>query len=150
MRMAEISIAGRRSGVLEPLGVIGTGLQTPAWENGWGHYPSANVNEAAFFRDDDGIVRLQGMIQNMAPQGDTVFRLPPRYRPAEQIIIPAARYGGLQGGPTYLWSVPIVIQADGAFNVPKTNQFWNGGTVLTQDWFYEWVMLDGLSFWADA
>jgi hypothetical protein len=57
----------------------------PAFQNSWGN-GGGNGEPAAFFKDHEGIVHLQGNLHGGAG-GATIFQLPPGYRPASGKVL---------------------------------------------------------------
>jgi hypothetical protein len=75
----------------------------PEFENAWENYTAQpNFVTAGFYKDPWGIVHLKGMIDGGATE--TVFTLPPAYRPSKNLIVPIHRFSGF---------APLIVRADG-------------------------------------
>jgi hypothetical protein len=82
----------------------------PGFENGSTNYPSESglsVNPVGFYKDHDGIVHLQGIAKvGAGPTVDSVFTLPPGFRPAAGKLILLSPYLEnivfIAGGSTFL------------------------------------------------
>jgi hypothetical protein len=57
----------------------------PTMLNGWVDYDPTVFNPTGYYKDDDGIVHLRGLVKTGA-LGTIIFTLPAGYRPAKQII----------------------------------------------------------------
>lgn len=65
---------------------VGTSGAAP-WANGWGNF-GGTYAPAAYWKDENGIVHLEGLIKG-GTLGIAAFVLPPGYRPAADRIFPA-------------------------------------------------------------
>ena len=74
---------------LHLVGKPGEPLFAPTWENA-----SPGSVAAAFYKDREGVVHLQGIAGGDGTQ-DLVFTLPPAYRPAHTQAFPALGNGGV-------------------------------------------------------
>ncbi|NEN88191.1 MAG: hypothetical protein F6K48_04355 [Okeania sp. SIO3H1] len=95
--------------------------QTRELKNNWVNYGSG-FNSAGFFKDSLGIVHLKGVVRNGT--ADTIFTLPPGYRPAAQ----------------ELHSVTV------AANVMGRVDIFTNGEVKRMIGSSAWVSLDGITF----
>jgi len=74
------------SGALDTWHNIGT-AGSPSFQNGWGNYGSG-FEVAGFTKDPCGWVHLKGLVRG-GVGGQSVFTLPPGYRPAASRLFPA-------------------------------------------------------------
>jgi len=106
----------------------------PEFLNSWENVGEPNIANAAFYRDHEGIVHLRGYITGGSL--NTVFRLPPGYRPpaGKFIYSPAICFGGVScstgiGAATiYGPGSTVSPEFDGAVNVPGEFAFLEGIT----------------------
>lgn len=97
---------------------------TPAaLQNGWANYQSG-YNDAAFYKDRQGVVHLRGLVRSGAVGDTTVFTLPPGYRPPNRELRCVQTNNNSVGR--------VDISADGRV-IPLSA---NAG----------WLSLDGISF----
>lgn len=64
----------------EPVRIVGAPGQ-PAFEGTWG--PAGEEQVPGFWKDPFGTVHLEGQAGRNGPTGDTIFTLPPGYRPSD-------------------------------------------------------------------
>lgn len=96
--------------------------QTPAFVNSWVNY-GGGYNNAGYFKDAFGLVRLRGLIMN-GTVGSACFVLPIGYKPAARVLFAA-----------------ISNSAIGRVDVLTT-----GEVVPTSPSVNAWVSLEGLAF----
>jgi hypothetical protein len=102
------------------------GWLEPVLENGWTNFGGEYAN-ASYFMDKNRIVHLKGLVR-YGRMGQTIFKLPPRYRPKQASIF-------------------NVVSNDGN-NVPgRVDVYW--GSVIAIYGGSSWLSLDGISFKAD-
>lgn len=63
----------------------------PAFVNGWDNFNPDAYNTLGFYKDARGIVHLKGFISRSSTTGNTIFSLPPGYRPAKQELFASAQ-----------------------------------------------------------
>jgi hypothetical protein len=78
---ARSATSAHRLAAPEPFHLVGAPGE-PKFENAWSNTGGPTDEPAGFYKDQVGIVHLQGQIvQPVAPAGTVIFRLPPGYRP---------------------------------------------------------------------
>ena len=78
---AGTATTAQRLAAPEAFHLVGAGGE-PKFENGWVNRGGSVDEPAGFYRDQEGIVHLQGQIvQPTGPAGTVIFQLPPGYRP---------------------------------------------------------------------
>jgi hypothetical protein len=110
----------------------------PVFQNGWENLGSPEHENAAFFKDHEGIVHLKGSVK---PGGTSViFQLPPGFRPASGKKIEVA--ATCSGGPCTEGVFPLTIFGPGfSPTVDGGVEAFVGGT---------FVNLDGVTFRAES
>lgn len=94
----------------------------PTLLNSWVNFDTDTHNEAGYFRSQDGIVYLRGLIKS-GTVGQTAFTLPAGYRPTRRMICVAISNGAIGR---------VDIEADGSVVINAGNN--------------TYVSLDGISF----
>jgi len=98
-----------------PAATVVGALGAPAYAGNWDSAATSDAEGVSFYKDPWGIVHLQGSAVNNQATTDTIFTLPPGYRPAGEIYF--AVYGG---GPNVAY---VQVRSDGeviAFVQPNT------------------------------
>ena len=95
----------------------------PTLENSWVAYHADN-NPPQYLIDDNGFVRLRGLLKDGSGVSVDMFSLPQGFRPAKIEVFPGAASGGFCG---------ITIAVDGAVRA------YTGGSTT-------WTSLDGIIF----
>lgn len=88
----------------------GSNIATPSLTNGWIESPYANLTKPKYYKDHDGIVRIEGFIVNGTMRA-SAFTLPPGYRPQHNINCPCS--SGENFGLAIITSVGEVIPYTG-------------------------------------
>jgi hypothetical protein len=107
--------------------IIGAGLPDACSTTTWSNDRDLDFNRAGYYRDPYGRVFLRGAVQNCGYSGDTIFTLPPGYRPGKH---------------------EVQMGAGGSDQTPEVDIDAVGGTVRApgQPTNSPPVWLDGLSF----
>ncbi len=137
----------------EPFHLVGASGE-PQFENAWSNRGGSAVGSvdepAGFYKDQEGIVHLQGQIvQPTAPTGSVIFQLPPGYRPDRHKVlrVPISAcdcLGSVQEvittGSVAIWGPGISATTNGAVTLD------NNVAVPVGDS----ISLDGISFRAGS
>jgi hypothetical protein len=110
----------------EALHQVGASGQPP-FQNGWKNYGFSSA-PAAFYKDREGVVHLQGTITGATTTPSSVFSLPPGYRPAVTQEFAALT---VDSGPT---------------RVINQLEVQSGGDVVLYDPVGIWASLSGITF----
>lgn len=90
MRAQTADVATRAASVAEPEGEHFVGRPgEPLFAIGWGNN-SPVIQQAAFYKDREGVVHLQGMVNRTQGNLATMFLLPQDYLPKEELEFPVA------------------------------------------------------------
>ena len=108
------------NGSLEPRHYVGTTGQ-PAFQNSWVNYGSP-YSLAAFYKDNQGIVHLEGMIKS-GTMNTIIFTLPTGYAPTQDLY--------------------FVVNSNNTFGAVNVNI--SGGVNATVG-NKAWIVLDGITF----
>jgi hypothetical protein len=137
----------------EPVHLVGAPGE-PKFENAWSNRGGSVDEPAGFYKDQEGIVHLQGQIvQPTGPAGTVIFQLPPGYRPDRGKIlrVPISAcdclmtLGSTQGGPIQQ------VVTTGSLNIwgPGVSASTNGAVTLDNNTVVpagNSISLDGISF----
>lgn len=108
-------------------GAIGTNAyQIPTFENNWVNYDTDNYSPAKYYKDQFGVVHLQGMVKS-GGLPSAIFTLPEGYRPLQNRLFPVASGG-------YFGQIAVFTDGQVFFFVGYTNPY---------------VSLEGISFRVD-
>jgi hypothetical protein len=94
----------------------------------WGSFSPDVNNAVSFYRDPTGIVHLRGIAVRCGAATNTIFNLPPGYRPSKQEILPSFNSNFVAGG--------VSVSPSGAVG-PFPAAAIGPGT---------WLTLDGMTF----
>jgi hypothetical protein len=98
----------------------------PTFENNWVNYGADNYSPAKYYKDQFGVVHLQGMVKSGGIPS-AIFTLPEGYRPIENRIFPVASGG-------YFGQIAVFTDGQVYFFVGYTDPY---------------VSLEGISFRVD-
>ena len=87
----------------------------PAFENDWSNTGPPVLAPAAYYRDQLGIVHVQGDLRNRVRRGcgTSIFTLPVGYRPPTGVGFAAVRLPTPENGVVFDQAVRVVIRANG-------------------------------------
>jgi hypothetical protein len=122
--IANGAVSAAKLAPAEPVHLVGATGQ-PAFHSTWSNFDATQFSAAGFYKDPYGVVHLQGRVKAGT---DTIFELPPEYRPAEDLIFGvttgANAFGevivrglvegpGLEGTVALFGGTNVAVQLDG-------------------------------------
>ena len=142
---AGTATTAQRLAAPEAFHLVGAGGE-PKFENGWVNRGGSVDEPAGFYRDQEGIVHLQGQIvQPAGPAGSVIFQLPRGYRPDRgkilRVPISACDCVGsaqqvITTGSVAIWGPGVYAGTNGAVTLDPNTVVPVGNT----------ISLDGISF----